>query len=84
MPFPNFGKNIDVYSHIHAFIASVWVATLIVQPFLIANKKIALHRIIGKLSYLVFPLLILAFMPRVIKTMNPEDIRYLFLAGSLK
>lgn len=76
--FPNFGKNIDVYSHIHAFIASVWVATLIVQPFLIANKKIALHRIIGKLSYLVFPLLILSFIPRVMKTMNSEDTRYLF------
>ena len=58
-PFPNFGKNIDIYIHIHAVIASLWIAILIVQPFLIVNKKIALHRSVGKLSYVVFPLLII-------------------------
>ena len=77
-PFPNFGKNIDVYIHIHAVIASLWIAILIVQPFLIVNKKIALHRSVGKLSYVVFPLLIISFIPRIIKTINSGDIQYLF------
>ena len=77
-PFPNFGKNIDVYIHIHAVVASLWIAILIVQPFLIVNKKIALHRSVGKLSYLVFPLLIISFIPRIIKTINSGDIQFLF------
>ena len=77
-PFPNFGKNIDGYIHIHAVIASLWIAILIVQPFLIVNKKIALHRRVGKLSYVVFPLLIISFIPRIIKTINSGDIQFLF------
>ena len=77
-PFPNFGKNIDIYIHIHAVIASLWIAILIVQPFLIVNKKIALHRSVGKLSYVVFPLLIISFIPRIIKTINSGDIQFLF------
>lgn len=77
-PFPNFGENIDVYIHIHAIIASIWVAMLIVQPFLIVNKKKALHRSVGKLSYIIFPLLIISFIPRIIKIINSGDIQFLF------
>ena len=77
-PFPNFGKNIDAFIHVHAFIATLWVSILIVQPFLIINKKISLHRKVGKLSYIVFPLLIISFIPRIIKTYNAGDFPFLF------
>lgn len=77
-PFPNFGKKLDVYLHIHSIIASLWVAILIAQPFLIANKKVAWHRIVGKGSYVVFPLLILSFFPRIIKTYDAGEFQYLF------
>ena len=77
-PFPNFRPSINMFVHLHAFIASVWVLTLIVQPFLIFNKKIALHRKVGKLSYIVFPLLILSFIPQVIKIIRTENIANLF------
>ena len=77
-PFPNFTKNIDVWLHIHSVIATLWVAILIVQPFLITNKKVAWHRRIGKLSYVVFPLLILSFTPRIVQTYNAGDYKYLF------
>ncbi|MEO6233339.1 MAG: hypothetical protein ABJB11_08290 [Ferruginibacter sp.] len=76
--FPNFGKNFDIYLHLHSIIATIWVAILIVQPFLIANKKVAIHRTVGKLSYIVFPLLILSFIPRIIKTFNAGEYPYLF------
>jgi hypothetical protein len=76
--FPNFGEKIDAFIHIHAFIASVWIFILIVQPLLILNRKYAWHRTVGKLSYLVFPLLILSFVPQLIKTINHGDIRNLF------
>ncbi len=77
-PFPNFGENINGYVHLHAFIASVWVLILIVQPFLIFNKKNSLHRTVGKLSYIVFPLLILSFIPQIIKIIRTENIANLF------
>ena len=46
--FPNFKENITYFIHIHAFIATVWIGILILQPFLIVNKKFALHRKVGK------------------------------------
>lgn len=75
--FP-FAKNIHVFEHLHAFIASVWVLMLIVQPFLILNNKRALHRRVGKLSYIVFPLLIVSFVPQIIKIIRTENINNLF------
>jgi hypothetical protein len=49
-----------------------------VQPFLIANKKFALHRKTGRLSYVVFPLLILSFVPQIIRTANSDNPKNLF------
>ena len=77
-PFPNFGANITVFVHLHAFIASIWVLLLIVQPFLILNKKNALHRKVGKLSYFVFPLLIVSFIPQILKIIRTEEKANLF------
>lgn len=77
-PFPNFKKNINALTHLHAFIAAIWVLLLIVQPFLIFNKKFALHRKAGKLSYVIFPLLILSFIPQIIKIVRTENIANLF------
>jgi hypothetical protein len=52
---------------------------LIVQPILIARKKYALHRRLGKGSYLLFGLLILSFVPQIIKVIKREsDYRVLF------
>jgi len=76
--FPNFEEKIDSFIHIHAFIASVWILMLIAQPFLILNKKYAVHRTIGKLSYLIFPLLILSFIPQIIRITNTGNIKNLF------
>ena len=77
-PFPNFTKKIDVWLHLHSVIAALWVIILIAQPFLIVNKKVPWHRRIGKLSYIVFPLLILSFTPRIIQIYNAGDYKYLF------
>src|SRR5665648_137430 len=76
--FPNFKENITTFIHIHAFIATVWIGILIVQPFLIVNRKFALHRKVGKVCYIVFPLLILSFVPQIIRTANSVNPRNLF------
>ena len=76
--FPTFENVKHGYIHVHAAIAILWVALVIVQPFLIVNKKLAWHRKIGKLSYFIFPLLILSFVPSVIRTLNSDEARTAF------
>ena len=49
--------NFNFYFHFHALMASLWILLLIVQPVLIKKKKLNIHRKIGKLSYILIPLL---------------------------
>lgn len=57
--FPNF-EGFTIVHHLHGFVFSIWLFMLIVQPFLIRYKKYRLHRLIGKASYLLAPILILS------------------------
>jgi hypothetical protein len=84
--FPTFEKVKHTFIHIHAGIATVWVTLIIVQPFFIVNKKLAWHRKLGKLSYFIFPSLMLSFIPSIINNLNSDTPRYAFFAigdGSL-
>lgn len=76
--YPHFEAKINIFTHLHAFIASIWILILIAQPFLIVNKHYDIHRTLGKLTYGVFPLLILSFIPQIIRIGHSEDPRYLF------
>ena len=77
---PDFEPGFDPFIHVHAILATLWVAMIISQPFLIANKKIALHRIIGKISYVLFPLLVLSFVPAWIKIIKSGAYENLFFS----
>ncbi|ULQ57405.1 hypothetical protein KJS94_04215 [Flavihumibacter rivuli] len=57
--FPEF-KGIKYIYHIHGFLMMTWLGMLFIQPILIARQKPALHRQIGRLSYIVMPLLLLS------------------------
>ncbi|MCR6718765.1 MAG: hypothetical protein NVV59_00375 [Chitinophagaceae bacterium] len=63
-----FSKLFDVngtipsYFHLHAAVMLIWVVLLIVQPMLIRKKKTNLHRTIGKVSYVVMPLLLFSVL----------------------
>jgi uncharacterized membrane protein YozB (DUF420 family) len=83
--FPSFKENITISIHLHAVIASIWIIMLIAQPILIRKKKNYLHKKIGKLSYIVFPLLILSFIPQMIRIVNSDNPNFLFfpLADSI-
>jgi hypothetical protein len=52
--------NYSGYFHFHAIIVLLWMAVLITQPILIRNKKFAIHRTIGKSTYVLFPLIIIS------------------------
>ena len=60
--FINGTADFTLYFHFHAAMVSTWILMLIVQPILIRKKKLALHRLIGKLSYIVFPLIFVSIM----------------------
>jgi hypothetical protein len=57
--FPTFNDTTGV-THYHATLMFLWLAMLVVQPFLILNKKVEWHRLIGKASYIVAPLLVIS------------------------
>jgi hypothetical protein len=77
-PFPHFNGTINGLTHLHAILATLWVLMLIIQPFLIVYKKNEWHRTVGRLSYIVFPLLILSFIPQIIKIIRTTHLANLF------
>lgn len=48
------------YTHFHAIVATVWVLLLIVQPTLIRKGNFDLHRKLGRTSWFLGPIFILA------------------------
>ncbi len=76
--FPHFSARIFLYDHVHAFFATIWVLLLIVQPILISRRQYAWHRRLGRLSYFIFPLLVLSFIPREIRLINSDEPKDIF------
>lgn len=58
--FPTF-DGLTWVDHFHAVVALVWIGMLIAQAFLIRAKKHEIHRLVGKASYFVMPLLLFSF-----------------------
>ena len=56
--FPNFTDK-TVTIHIHGALLMMWLVLLIVQPLLIKTGRVQLHRTIGKVSYVLGPLIII-------------------------
>jgi len=46
--------------HIHFGLVVLWMAMVIAQPFLIKYKKLSLHRLLGRVSYVLVPLVLLS------------------------
>jgi hypothetical protein len=58
--FPNF-DGFTWAHHFHGVIMLTWIGMLIAQPIFIKTKRLAWHRLVGKASYFIFPLLLLSF-----------------------
>lgn len=56
--FPNFIGKTNII-HIHGALLMSWLVLLIVQPLLIKSGRTQLHRTIGKVSYVLGPLIII-------------------------
>lgn len=68
-PLHTFG----IYTHFHATMMTLWFAILITQPFLIRNKKANLHKLLGKASYVFFPLLIISMVLLIHSSLNSAE-----------
>ncbi|MES2795856.1 MAG: hypothetical protein V4683_07825 [Bacteroidota bacterium] len=58
--FPNF-NGFNWAHHFHGAIMLLWILMLIAQPIFIRTKNMKWHRLVGKASYFIFPLLVLSF-----------------------
>src|SRR5690606_29901690 len=59
MFFPAF-EGFQRVHHIHGAIMLLWMAFLIVQPWLISRKEYRVHKAIGRFSLVLAPLLMLS------------------------
>jgi hypothetical protein len=57
---PRFEPSITAAVHIHAFLLFAWAALMVVQPLAIRTQSFALHRILGKASYVLMPLVLIS------------------------
>lgn len=55
---PNFDASITPLVQAHAILLMSFVALLVAQPLLIRNQQRELHKILGKLTYLLMPVLV--------------------------
>jgi len=60
------------YFHFHAATATLWVLFLILQPMLIRSKKYHTHKLVGKLSYGLVPLLFISVMLLAHSRIDPD------------
>ena len=58
--FSKIFTNLPSIYHVHAFFMTLWIALVIIQPYLIYKKKTKQHKLLGKLSYVLMPLVLTA------------------------
>ncbi len=70
--------------HTHGITLILWCLMLIVQPYLIRTKRTKLHRLIGRFSYILVPLLVIATIDLLLYRLKPlpqlGTIDYFFVA----
>jgi len=57
--FPSF-DGFKPVQHFHGAMMMTWMALLIVQPLLISTGKLSLHRLIGRLSLVIAPIVVVS------------------------
>ncbi len=64
---PNFNPATTWVVHFHAAILFLWVCTVITQPLLIRYGKYNTHRMVGRFTYILVPLMVTTFLLMWIK-----------------
>lgn len=73
--------DVTTMVHVHTALMMLWVLMLIAQAFLIRARKYAIHRLIGRSSFVVVPLIALSTIVLTVETLGrkpeiaPQDYR---------
>jgi len=74
--FPSYFNHLkitDSAHHFHGITATLWLILLIIQPFLFQAGKLKWHRMIGKISFILVPLIIISALNMVQIMLINED-----------
>lgn len=52
----------SAYTHFHALTATLWMLMLVAQPLAIRTVRLPLHRLLGRVSYVLAPLVLLSMV----------------------
>ena len=64
---PNFDPSITAAVHLHALLLFAWIVLLVVQPLAIRFGAYDLHRDLGRMSYVVMPLIAVSAVAMIYK-----------------
>jgi hypothetical protein len=64
---PRFDQSITVPVHVHAVLLFAWIVLLIIQPLAIRTGAFSLHRTLGKISYVLMPLIVVSAVAMIHK-----------------
>lgn len=73
--FPSYFNRLAATSaahHFHGITATLWMLLLVVQPFLYRLDKIHLHRLLGRSTFVLVPLIVIGGLLMVYKMVNDE------------
>ena len=65
----------SAYTHLHALTATLWMLLLVAQPIAIRTRRLAWHRLLGRASYALAPLILVSIVLLAhsrIKSLNGE------------
>jgi hypothetical protein len=64
---PHFDPAITAPVHLHALLLFAWVVLLVVQPLAIRSGAFNLHRVLGRISYALMPLIVVSAVAMIHK-----------------
>jgi hypothetical protein len=64
---PQFEPSITVPVHLHALLLFAWIVLLVVQPVAIRIGAFSLHRVLGRVSYVLMPLIVVSAVAMIYK-----------------
>jgi SNF family Na+-dependent transporter len=64
---PRFDPSITVPVHLHALLLFAWIVLLVVQPLAIRRGAFSLHRGLGRISYVLMPLIVISAVAMIHK-----------------
>ena len=64
---PRFNEKTTLLVHFHAAVLTTWVLLLIAQPLLVKYKKLKIHRLLGKFTYFLVPLIVCSMAGMVLR-----------------